>query len=70
MPQLIAIAVIGAGIYAGYRWLSRKMVNAERAAMQAEAELRRRAAAATGEPRNLGALELDPATGEYRPRRS
>lgn len=68
MPQLIAIAVVGAGLYAGYRWLSRTMADAKRVSELAEADRRRRAAEANGEPRNLGALELDPATGEYRPR--
>lgn len=69
MPQLIALAVVGAGLYAGYRWVSRKMADAKAAAERAEAELRRQAAEASVAPRNLGALELDPATGEYRPRK-
>ena len=49
MPQVIAIAVLGAGLYAGYRWLTRAggMLTAE--LNRAEEELRRRAARASGE---------------------
>lgn len=68
MPQLVAIAVIGAGLVAGYKWAAKKMEEARIAAERAETELRRQAAQA-GEPKDLGMLELDPASGEYRPRR-
>ena len=44
MPQLIALALLGAGAVAGYRWFSRgQMVAARAAAERAEAELRRAA---------------------------
>jgi hypothetical protein len=64
MPQLIALAIAGAGLYAGYRWVSRKLA-AERAAATAEAE--RRARPADGEPRDLGRLAWDEAARAYRP---
>ena len=68
MPQLFALALLGAGAVAGYRWLSRQLDAAKSAAERAEAELRKAADAATGQPKDLGALELDVATGVYRPR--
>ncbi|MGE3066074.1 MAG: hypothetical protein AB7K67_10840 [Hyphomicrobiaceae bacterium] len=70
MPQVIAIAVLGAGLYAGYRWLTRAggMLTAE--LNRAEEELRRRAARASGElvEKDLGALEYDAEAGVYKPR--
>lgn len=64
MPQLFALALLGAGAVAGYRWFARQIDNARSAAEHAEAELRR----AAGEPKNLGVLEWDAANGVYRPR--
>jgi hypothetical protein len=64
VPQVIALALLGAGVYAGYRWLAR-------AARDLGADMRRteqREAAGRIE-KNLGALEYDPATGVYRPAR-
>ena len=64
MPQVIALALLGAGVYAGYRWLAR-------AARDLGAEMQRteqREAPGRIE-KNLGALEYDPATGVYRPAR-
>lgn len=68
MPQLIALALIGAGAVAGYRWFSRQMEAAREAAARAEAEVRGAAAATSGAPKDLGRLELDAATGVYKPR--
>jgi hypothetical protein len=68
MPQLFALALIGAGAVAGYRWLSRQMAAAKVAAERAEVELRRAAEAATVKPKDLGRLEWDAATGVYKPR--
>jgi len=65
MPQLVALAVVGAGLFAGYRWLSRVAGQAAAGVRAAEDEMRRRAS--VEEPRNLGALEFDPASGTYRP---
>ena len=69
MPQLIALALLGAGAVAGYRWFSRQMVAARAAAERAEAELRRAADMAGGQPKDLGALEWDASAGVYKPRR-
>jgi hypothetical protein len=67
MPQLVALALIGAGAVAGYRWFTRQMAAAKVAAERAEAELRRAAESATGAPKDLGRLEWDAATGVYKP---
>lgn len=67
MPQLIALALVGAGLYAGYRWLAREARRAAAAAEQARAEIERRAAETARVPRNLGALEWDDETHVYRP---
>lgn len=67
MPQLIALALAGAGLYAGYRWFWRatKQVTAE--IRRTEEELRRRAGAVL--EKDMGELEYDPASGVYRPKR-
>ena len=60
-PQLVVIAALGAGLYAGYRWLSRLATQGEAAAAPPpEAE-------AVPVEKDMGRLELDPATGVYRP---
>jgi hypothetical protein len=61
----MVLALVGAGIYAGYRWLWRpaRMIAAE--VRRAEDE-RRRAAARLRE-KDMGALEYDPISGVYRP---
>jgi hypothetical protein len=57
LPQVLIIAAAGAGLYAAYKVAKR--LTSERARPKAEEVLR--------EPRDLGALKRDPATGEYRP---
>ena len=42
MPQLVVIAVAGAALWAGYRWLARETNTIKDALQAAEAELRRR----------------------------
>ncbi|MGE8944267.1 hypothetical protein ACO2I3_20380 [Leptospira interrogans] len=65
MPQVIALAIAGAGLFAGYKWLSREVRRAlDR--MEAEEELQR-APAKAAMPKDLGALEWDQETGVYRP---
>lgn len=66
MPQLVALALIGAGLYAGYRWLARSSKELAAQMKRAEDELRQRAA---GRPieKDLGRLEYDPASGVYKP---
>ena len=70
MPQLIVLAIAGAGLYAGYKWVSRKAATALAEAERARSESRQRAAETDGGPRNLGQLEWDPASGVYTPRRT
>ena len=65
MPQLIALALLGAGVYAGYRLVVRsKQVVAD--LRRAEDELRRKPTGGALE-KDMGALEYDPASGVYRP---
>ncbi|HUS97385.1 MAG TPA: hypothetical protein VMX97_11640 [Hyphomicrobiaceae bacterium] len=65
MPQIIALALVGAGVYAGYRWLRKQTQQ-----VAADAALRREAAEqADAGVRDGGELEWDAAEGVYRPRR-
>jgi hypothetical protein len=67
VPQLMVLALVGAGIYAGYRWLWRpaRMIAAE--VRRAEHQMQR--AAARSSEKDMGALEYDPISGVYRPAR-
>jgi len=65
VPQLVVLALLGAGVYAGYRLL-------QRASRQIAAELRKaseelREAAPAPVERDLGSLEYDAKSGVYRP---
>ena len=65
MPQLVVLALLGAGFYAGYQLVVRtKQMVAEM--RRAEDELRRNAASGALE-KDMGALEYDAASGVYRP---
>ena len=44
MPQLVVLAVVGAGLYAGYRWFARTSERIAAEVRRTEDELRRRAA--------------------------
>jgi len=67
MPQVIALALLGAGLYAGYRWITRTTREIAAQMQRADEEVRREA---TGRiEKNLGTLEYDPASGVYRPAR-
>jgi hypothetical protein len=68
MPQLLLLALIAAGLYAGYRWLTRPAREIAAEIRRTEDELRTRAAAATIE-KDMGRLEYDPVSGVYRPTR-
>jgi hypothetical protein len=68
MPQLIAFAVIGAGLYAGYRLLARLAENLEAELKRANDEINENAAGQV-EAKDLGALEYDAGAGVYRPAR-
>jgi hypothetical protein len=66
MPQVIALALLGAGLYAGYRWFTRTTREIAAQMQRAEEEVRQGAGRIE---KNLGALEYDPASGVYRPAR-
>lgn len=68
MPQAIALLIAGAGLYAGYRWVSREINKAAEAAERVRAEMKTRAAERTGGPKDLGRLEWDDAAKVYRPK--
>lgn len=69
MPQVLALVIAGAGLYAGYKWVSRLVADAQQTARVREAELREAMAQrGRGTPKDLGTLELDPASGVYKPR--
>ena len=65
MPQVIALALLGASLYVGYRWFARVAGGIGARIEHAEDELR----PPSQRPieKDLGALEYDPATGVYRP---
>ena len=65
MPQVIALALLGAGLYAGYRWFTRTAREIGAGMQRAEEELTQRASGRV--EKNLGALEYDPVSGVYRP---
>lgn len=69
MPQLIALAVLGAGALAGYRWVAKQVNAAKHAADAAEAKLRQAADQHANIPRDLGQLEWDEVSQVYKPRR-
>ena len=68
MPQVILLAAIGAGLYAGFRALARvgEHLAAELRLREEAVRQRATAKAATGS-KNLGTLEFDPKSGVYKP---
>jgi hypothetical protein len=64
VPHLFALALVGAGLYAGYRWFwgATREIAAE--VERAQDELRRAAGGVL--EKDMGRLEYDPATGVYR----
>ena len=69
MPQLLVFVAIGAGLYTGYKWLSRGVAQATAAANRASDTLHQHAARArNGAPKDLGTLEWDEKAGLYRPK--
>lgn len=69
MPQFLVLMLAGAGAVAGARWAARQLdkMAAEASRMAAEAE-RQAEAARSSKARNLGTLEFDRETGQYRPK--
>jgi hypothetical protein len=68
VQQLVILAVVGAGLYAGYRWLMRSAREVAAEVRRTEDELIRRATGAAIE-KDMGRLEYDPVAGVYRPAR-
>lgn len=66
MPQLVVLAAIGAGLYAGYKALVRAGARMAEDLKRSEDELRARATAQASE-KDLGTLEYDPMSGVYKP---
>ena len=65
MPQLVVLAALGAGLYAGYKALMRVGARMAEDLKRTEDELR--AAAAASDEKDLGTLEYDPRSGVYKP---
>jgi type II secretory pathway component PulJ len=66
VPQFVILALVGAGLYVGYRWLTQATQEITADVKRKEDDLRRRAAILE---KDMGVLEYDPATGVYRPKR-
>lgn len=71
MPQLIGLVLVGAGVLAGIRAVSRLVERMSADVHRAEAE-RSHAGHPSGGvvEKDLGALEYDPESGVYKPRAS
>lgn len=71
MPQFLILMVAGAGALAGARWAARKLDNLAAEARQMAAKAEERAnATRSNAARDLGSLEYDTITGQYRPKNS
>jgi type II secretory pathway component PulJ len=66
VPHLAILALVGAGLYAGYRWFTRSAQEITAEIRRGEDELRARAAGVAIQ-KDMGRLEYDPASGVYRP---
>ncbi|MBI1383671.1 MAG: hypothetical protein GC150_01990 [Rhizobiales bacterium] len=66
MPQLIAIALAGAGLWAGYRWLRKESKRISEDLRKAEEQIARRRSESMAPS---GELVADPETGVYRVRK-
>jgi hypothetical protein len=68
MPPLLAAVLVGAGLYAGLRLAARVLDHLDGSPERvSEAHPQSSATEAPVAEKDLGALELDPATGVYRP---
>ena len=65
MPQVIALALLGAGLYAGYRWFARAAGGIGATIARAKDERRQQSQGRI--EKDLGALEYDATNGVYRP---
>ena len=64
MPQLVALALFGAGLWAGYRWLRKISARVAEDLKRAEDGLAKRSELSD---KTVPTLERDPETGIYRP---
>jgi hypothetical protein len=65
VPQVFALALVGAGLYAGYRWFTRATQEIAAEVQRARDDLRRQANGGILE-KDMGSLVYDPASGVYR----
>ncbi len=65
MPQLAIAVIVGAGLMAGYKWISRELQRQSDSAETSRAEAEHHEPVG---PRDLGALEWDESAGVYKPR--
>ncbi len=63
MPHVFALVIAGAGLYAGFKWVSRLVYPTVRLTRPRAMKSAPRPA-----PKDLGTLDLDPQSGVYRPR--
>ena len=66
MPHLLVLVLAGVGLYVGYKWFVHESRRVAGDIKRAEDDLKRQARDES-DVKNLGQLELDPKTGEYRP---
>lgn len=66
MPQIVAAMLIGAGIAAGVKWLTKEVGKAAQAARLSPEDLSGHEPVRVA-PRDLGVLVYDAETGVYRP---
>ena len=67
-PQLLVLAVAGAGLYAGYKLFGRVKGAVQEEMRKAEEKIRHAAQDAVNSPRDLGSLIYDEKTGTYVPK--
>ncbi|MEL6375197.1 MAG: hypothetical protein AAFR04_14655 [Pseudomonadota bacterium] len=67
LPQVLALAVVGAGVFLGYRWLAHRSGRLAQDVKKARDAFTRRTQERPLE-KDLGTLERDPETGEFKPR--
>ncbi|MEQ1653232.1 MAG: hypothetical protein ABL897_12145 [Hyphomicrobium sp.] len=68
MPPLVLLAIAGAGCYAGYKFFSKLIAQAQTQSPSETERIRREARAAAGRTRDLGELEWDETAGVYKPK--
>lgn len=68
MPQVVAAMLIGAGLAAGLKWLTKELTRDSEPTRLATEENERRAGKASARtPKDLGSLVWDAKSGVYRP---